>query len=128
MNRKKRKSLDDSLASEFVFGSDRAEETAPAPDIESEPPSEGKPEEIVTAESESTSIIPMSEKPANSSNKESSLMQKLQVEAKEGTKRFTIDLRESVHRKLSILAAKTGRTKADIVRLLLDDALKDIDE
>ncbi|MFM2314818.1 MAG: hypothetical protein RLZZ04_4094, partial [Cyanobacteriota bacterium] len=29
---------------------------------------------------------------------------------------------------LSILAAKTGRSKADIVRMLLDDALEDIDE
>ena len=128
MNRKKRKSLDDSLASEFVFGSDRAEETAPAPDIESEPPSFDKPEEIVTAESESTSITPMPEKPAKKSNKESSLMQKLQVEAKEGTKRFTIDLRESVHRKLSILAAKTGRSKADIIRMVLDDVLEDVEE
>ena len=122
MNRKKRKSLDDSLASEFVFGSDRAEETVSAPDIELEA------EETITSEPESTSITPMPEKPAPKSNKESSLMQKLQLEAKEPTKRFTIDLRESVHRKLSILAAKTGRSKADIVRMLLDDALEDTNE
>ena len=62
------------------------------------------------------------------SNKKLSLIERLQIEAKEGTKRFTIDLKESVHRKLSILAAKTGRTKADIVRMLLDDALEDINE
>lgn len=127
MNRKKRKSLDDSLASEFVFGGDRTEEAAPAPDIELEPPSEGKAEEV-TAEAEPTPTTPMPEKPASKSNKESRLMQKLQLEAKEPTKRFTIDLRESVHRKLSILAAKTGRSKADIVRMLLDDALEDINE
>ena len=60
--------------------------------------------------------------------KELSLMEKLQVEAKEGTKRFTIDLRESVHRKLSILAAKTGRSKADIIRMVLDDVLADVEE
>jgi macrodomain Ter protein organizer (MatP/YcbG family) len=70
----------------------------------------------------------MPENPGSKPNKESSLMEKLQLEAKEGTKRFTIDLRESVHRKLSILAAKTGRSKADIVRMLLDDALEDINE
>jgi macrodomain Ter protein organizer (MatP/YcbG family) len=58
--------------------------------------------------------------------KKSSLIERLQIKPKEGTKRFTIDLRESVHRKLSILAAKTGRTKADIVRMLLDDALEGI--
>ena len=121
MNRKKRKSLDDSLASEFVFGGNKSEEAAPAPDIESEPEEE-------LQQKQSTPTTPMPEKPASKSNKESSLMQKLQLEAKEPTKRFTIDLRESVHRKLSILAAKTGRTKADIVRMLLDDALEDIDE
>lgn len=121
MNRKKRKSLDDSLASEFVFGDNESEEAAPAPEkIESEAE--------VTTEAESISTTPMPEKPAKKSNKESSLMQKLQLEAKEPTKRFTIDLQESVHRKLSILAAKTGRTKADIVRMVLDDVLEDVEE
>ena len=110
---KKRKPLDDSLASEFVFGGDK-----PQTELE----------EIFTAELESIPTAPMPENPGSKPNKESSLMEKLQLEAKEGTKRFTIDLRESVHRKLSILAAKTGRSKADIVRMLLDDALEDIDE
>ena len=131
MNRKKRKSLDDSLASEFVFGGDRVEETAPVPEdieSESEPPSEDKPEETVISKPELTSITPMPQKPAKKTNKQSSLMQKLQLEAKEPTKRFTIDLRESVHRKLSILAAKTGRSKADIVRMLLNDALENFNE
>lgn len=119
---KKRKPLDDSLASEFVFGGDKPQTgAAPTPDVELE--------EII-AKSESASIEPITEeKPAaDKPSKESSLMDKLQLEAKEGTKRFTIDLRESVHRKLSILAAKTGRTKADIVRMLLDDALENINE
>ena len=121
MNRKKRKPLDDSLASEFVFGGDKPQTgAAPTPDVE--------PEAEVTEEEKLTPTASMSEKPVEKSKKESSLMQKLQVEAKEGTKRFTIDLRESVHRKLSILAAKTGRSKADIVRMLLDDALEDINE
>ena len=42
--------------------------------------------------------------------------------------RFTVDLPESMHRKLSILSAKTGRTKADIVRMLLDEKLKDLED
>jgi macrodomain Ter protein organizer (MatP/YcbG family) len=113
---KKRKPLDDSLASEFVFGGDKPQ-TGAAPE-----------EEATTVESETTPIAPMSDKPVEKQSKELSLMEKLQLEAKEGTKRFTIDLRESVHRKLSILAAKTGRTKADIVRMLLDEALEDINE
>ena len=62
------------------------------------------------------------------SNKTLSLIERLQLEAKEPTKRFTIDLRESVHRKLSILAAKTGRTKADIIRMMLDDVLEEVEE
>jgi predicted DNA-binding protein len=31
---------------------------------------------------------------------------------------------ESVYRKLSVLAAKTGRKKVDIVRMLVEDGLK----
>ncbi|MGB5634597.1 MAG: hypothetical protein WBM44_02070 [Waterburya sp.] len=115
---KKRKSLDDSLASEFVFGGNEpaVEETT------------SEVEEVKAVEKASTPNAPIEPKSDEKLSTSSSLMEKLQVEAKEGTKRFTIDLRESVHRKLSILSAKTGRTKADIVRLLLDDALKDIDE
>lgn len=128
---KKRKPLDDSLASEFVFGGDKPQ-TGAAPICEAvsfrTPDIKPEPEEIFTAELESTPTAPMPKNPAEKQIKELSLMEKLQVETKEGTKRFTIDLRESVHRKLSILSAKTGRSKADIVRMLLDEALEDIDE
>ncbi|MGB5634478.1 MAG: hypothetical protein WBM44_06270 [Waterburya sp.] len=58
--------------------------------------------------------------------KELSLMEKLQLEPKEATKRFTVDLEESLHRDLSILAAQTGRTKADSVRMLLRDAIQSL--
>ena len=119
---KKRKSLDDSLANDFVFGEDKPEpEAASTPKVEVE-------EEITPVESESTSIAPIQAKSEVKLSTSSSLMEKLQVEAKEGTKRFTIDLRESVHRKLSILSARTGRSKADIIRMVLDDVLKDVEE
>jgi plasmid maintenance system killer protein len=49
-------------------------------------------------------------------------------EQKEATKRFTIDLPESMHRKLSILSARTGRKKAEIIKTLLNELLKDINE
>jgi predicted DNA-binding protein len=55
-------------------------------------------------------------------------MSELQAPAKEPTVRLTVDMPESMHKKLSILAAKTGRKKADIVRFLLEAALKDIEE
>jgi len=117
---KKRKSLDDSLAKDFVFGGEQPEaEAAPTSEVE---------EEITPVESESKPIAPTAPKSDIKLSASSSLMNKLQVEAKEGTKRFTIDLRESVHRKLSILSARTGRSKADIIRMVLDDVLKDVDE
>ncbi|HEY9769591.1 MAG TPA: hypothetical protein V6C71_14025 [Coleofasciculaceae cyanobacterium] len=109
MTKRQRKYLDDSLASEFVFGDNKPEAEAATP------------EEVTTVESETTPIAPMSDKPVENKSKELSLMEKLQVEAKKGTKRFTIDLRKSVYRKLSILSARTGRSKADIIRMVLDD-------
>lgn len=35
---------------------------------------------------------------------------------------------ETMHRKLSILAARTGKKKAEIVRMLLDEALQELNE
>ena len=116
MTGKKRKSLDDSLANEFVFGGDKTED---------------KPlnkQEVIEQSVESTPEFESVSASTEKEDKELSLMEKLQVEAKEGTKRFTIDLAESMHRKLSILAAKTGRSKADIVRMVLDDLLEDVEE
>jgi hypothetical protein len=57
--------------------------------------------------------------------KEPSLMSKWQTPDKEATVRFTVDMSETLHRKLSMLAGKTGRKKVDIVRMLLEDGLKE---
>ncbi len=54
--------------------------------------------------------------------------QEVEPQPKETTVRLTVDLAESMHRKLSILAARTGKKKAEIVRTLLDAALQDVDE
>jgi len=118
MTRKKRKSLHDSLAQEFVFGNS-ADDSDDAPDEEapSTESSDPEPNNPVISDETNTPI-----------KKTSKLMDKLQAESKEATKRFTVDLKSSTHRKLSMLAAKTGRTKADIVRLLLDEALEEIEE
>ena len=40
-------------------------------------------------------------------------------------KRLTIDVDEELHRRLRILAATEGRTMAEVVRALLDDACPD---
>jgi predicted DNA-binding protein len=55
-------------------------------------------------------------------------MGKFQTPPKEATVRFTVDLPASMHRKLSILAARTGKKKAEIVRVLLDEALENVDK
>jgi predicted DNA-binding protein len=47
---------------------------------------------------------------------------------KEATIRLTVDLPESMHRKLSLLSARSGRKKAEIVRMLLDEALQEVEE
>jgi hypothetical protein len=104
--KKPRKSLQDTLASQFVYGSQEQSE------------------EIAAL---STVPVPVQPEPVKPS-KETDLMSKLQTPAKEPTVRFTVDLSESMHRKLTMLAAKTGRKKADIVRLLLDEALGEVEE
>ena len=74
---------------------------------------------------------PNQQPPANPTMKDitaANFIASIPVVTKEATVRFTVDLPESMHRDLSILAAKRGVSKADIVRLLLDDALKDVDD
>jgi hypothetical protein len=92
-----RKTLVDAVASDFVYGS---------------------------GESATKTVAPTNN--ATSPMPQPTIMQKLQLEPKEATKRFTIDLSEGMHRKLSILSARTGRTKADIVRMMLDEMLVDV--
>ena len=97
-----RKPLSDALAQEFVYGENSTPAVTPKPIEISEPQPIPQPE--------------------------TTFMDRLQVQPKEGTKRFTGDLPESTHRKLSMLAARTGRTKAEIVRLLLDEALENVQD
>lgn len=115
MTKKRRQSLDDALAAQFVYGKDQPsednqKETLQKPEDEGDQPASPSP------------VVP------SKTNTNKSLMDKLQIESKEATKRFTVDLPETMHRKLSIVAARTGRSKADIVRMLLNDALEEVEE
>ncbi|MEG4112549.1 MULTISPECIES: hypothetical protein [unclassified Microcoleus] len=65
--------------------------------------------------------------PVPAASQESSLTHRLQAPDKEATVRFTVDMSESLHRKVSMLAARTGRKKVDIVRMLLEDGLKEVE-
>lgn len=56
----------------------------------------------------------------------SALEQLLAEPEKEPTVRLTVDMPRSLHTKLSVLCAKTGRKKAEVVRFLLNEALEDV--
>jgi hypothetical protein len=125
--KKPRKSLDDTLANNFVYG-----DKAPIPVVEPilgqvkpvvktvEPVVEQL-EPMVTAVATEETSAPISPQPATS------LMSRLMQNTpeKEPTVRLTVDLPQSTHKKLSILCANTGMKKVEVVRMLLDDALKD---
>ncbi|HSF76561.1 MAG TPA: hypothetical protein VLA84_22390 [Microcoleus sp.] len=112
---KKRKPLGSAME-EFVFGTQEAA-SPPAPELVSPAPTSTAsltPEAALPALT-LTPLLP--EASASESvlapSKESSLTHRLQAPDKELTVRFTVDMSETLHRKLSMLAAKTGRKKVD---------------
>lgn len=127
-SRKNRKSLDDALAKQFIYGGkqDGLDRELKEEETPSEPPKEhsSKNSQSVAARSTRGTSLGVTEKTPNSSP----LMDKFQTPPKEATVRFTVDLPASMHRKLSLLAARTGKKKAEIVRVLLNDALEKVNE
>ncbi|MEG4294661.1 hypothetical protein Q5692_38570 [Microcoleus sp. C2C3] len=138
MNTKKRKPLA-SAFEEFVFGT---KEALPAPT----PPFVVLPAPTPTASLTPFALLPASiplttpppfallstttppgprafaPDPVPIQSKEPSLMSKLRAPDKEPTVRFTIDLSESVHRKLSMLVACDWAQESRLlVRMLLED-------
>jgi hypothetical protein len=129
MTAKKRKPLDDALAHEFVYGELGLRENLPNQEtVDSDAQSETQP--TLEQEPVPQSKLPVSPIPPISTPQPAkfNLMSQLQQPSKEPTIRLTVDLPESMHRKLSVLAAKTSRKKVEIVRLLLDEALKELEE
>ena len=127
--RKSRKSLDDALARQFIYGGKQdesvrelKEEETPS-ELPKEAPSPSK-SESVAARSTASTPLSATEKTPNSSP----LMDRFQTPPKEATIRFTVDLPASMHRRLSILAARTGKKKAEIVRVLLKEALEKVND
>jgi hypothetical protein len=80
--------------------------------------SRSMPEETFGSRAAATAIAPQP-----SPSLMSRLMQN--TPEKEATVRLTVDLPKSTHTKLSILCAHNGLKKAEVVRMLLDEALKD---
>lgn len=142
--KKNRLPLTDTLAQQFVYGENPKDTT---PDSSQEPtptqPKEdkGAPRQHSSKRDRSlkkalvTDSTPSTSEPRRENTPKvlgvklpspSRLMDKFQVPPKEATVRFTVDLPMSMHRKLSLLAARTGKKKAEIVRVLLDETLKDL--
>lgn len=120
--RKSRKSLDDVLAQQFIYG-EKTQGTAKELSLKqtsSNPPSEH------LSPSERKADTPLDVDATETTSNNSPLMDKFQTPPKEATIRFTVDLPASMHRKLSLLAARTGKKKAEIVRVLLDEALENV--
>jgi len=135
MSTKKRKPLGSAME-EFVFGSQEAASPTPPEIVSPAPtPTPITPETALPAPPPEIALPvatpPLPEvsapEPVSIQSKEPSLMSKLQAPDKEATVRFTVDMSETLHRKLSMLAAKTGRKKVDIVRMLLEDGLKEVE-
>jgi len=134
MSTKKRKPLGSAME-EFVFGTQEAASPTP-PEVVSPAPQVSQAAEILPTRITPEAALPIAKppqqavsapEPVSIQSKERNLMSKLQAPDKEATVRFTVDMSETLHRKLSMLAAKTGRKKVDIVRMLLEDGLKDVE-
>lgn len=127
--KRSRKSLDDALAKRFIYGEksqgeerEAAEEQTPS-NSPTEQPSQEKRSSVMASQDVGASFAARIKIP-----KSSIRMDKLKTPPKEATVRLTVDLPASMHRKLSILAARTGKKKAEIVRVLLVDVLEDVEE
>lgn len=121
--RKPRKTLDE-VATGFVFG------IAEGTDEPSETPSENV-DDNEGAEGSVEKQPAKPTQPAETTEKQSkgNLMSRLmEAPEKEATVRVTVDLPKSMHQKLSMLCARTGKKKVEIIRMLLDEALNEVGE
>jgi len=135
MSTKKRKPLGSAME-EFVFGTNEAASPTPQVVLPAATPTASLAPETALPAKPPEAALPvatppqpevLAPEPVSIQSKEPSLMSKLQAPDKEATVRFTVDMSESLHRKLSMLAARTGRKKVDIVRMLLEDGLKEVE-
>ena len=125
--KKPRKSLGDTLANNFVYG-DLAAIPAAETIVEQVEPTVQTVETVVDLAEPMVKAIATPETSAPvPPQPPTSLMSRLMQNTpeKEPTVRLTVDLPQSTHKKLSILCANTGMKKVEVVRMLLDDALKD---
>ena len=119
MTKKRRKTLDDALAQQFVYGEKEAEisqdqSILAVEEAESERPTHDKPPQNPLIDQAGTSSPRLPNHPTTevspptsqqASSKTSTFMNKLQLQPKEATKRFTVDLPESMQ--LGVIGSAT---------------------
>ncbi|MGP1387365.1 MAG: plasmid partition protein ParG [Thainema sp.] len=97
----------DDDAAAFVFGQDRDRVTEPSP----QPKPESKPQ------------------PSKPTAKKSRAIDKLMKTAEQERQvRITVDLAASQHQELTLASAKLGKSKAEIIRALVDDFLSELND
>jgi hypothetical protein len=116
--KKPRKALDDALAAEFVYGATESKNQR----------SEKAPLDIDETQQVDEPIETEAEKASQKQERGSLMSRLMEVPEKEATVRITVDLPQSMHQKLSMFSARTGKKKAEIIRMLLDDILNDVSQ
>lgn len=121
--KKPRKTLDE-VATGFVFGiTGNTDEPLELP-LKPVDEDEDVEESIEKEPAKPTQPVKITEKQSKGS-----LMSRLmEAPEKEATVRVTVDLPKSMHQKLSMLCARTGKKKVEIIRMLLDEALTESSE
>lgn len=113
-----RKRLDDDAAA-FVFGSDS-------------PPAEPPATKQETTRPKSSPRKPAAKKPTSKppvkQTKARAIDKLMQTTEQERQVRITVDLAKSQHSGLTIASAQLGKSKADIIRALLEDFLADFQQ
>ena len=103
----KRRSMADDDAAAFVFGEDRDRNPDPSP----------KPEPVSK---------PRSRK--SSTKKSRAIDQLMETAEQERQVRITVDLAASQHQELTLASARLGKSKAEIIRALVDDFLAELND
>lgn len=125
MSKKQRRSLDNDDAMSFVWGSDAAETTTSVDSTQVEPEDTAPEQPPESPKQKTAKRITRTSTPKP---KSSAMSRILETEEKEATVRLTVDMPKSMHQKLTMLSARSGKKKAEIVRLLLDEALADVSD
>lgn len=105
----KRRSMADDDAAAFVFGQDSDSDRTPSP---SPPP---KPEAKAST-------------PKQTIKKGRAIDQLMKAAEQERQVRITVDLAASQHQQLTLASAKLGKSKAEIIRALVDDFLAELND